>query len=149
MKMAGVAALREHCLLTRNTPSLGTRLAFYKGQPTTQGASSCQRRVSRKGELVAWRREVTSGVGSSTGGATQISQFPVQSRCCFMRGSGFTSQNCQITHFLLLFCPLPLPTRSSLTLTRLLQAFSFPLFWSSNSPLQSFFRKHLCSSHAH
>lgn len=98
---------------------------------------------------MALRREVTSGVSSRTGDATQISQFPLQSRCCLVRGSGFTSQNCQITHFLLLFCPPPLPTRSLLYSDQLLRAFSRPLFWNSSSLLQFFFTKSLCSSCAH
>lgn len=77
VKAAGELLPCGHCLLTRNIPSWGTLLAFNKEQSTPQRDSSCQRQVGRKRELVASRREVTSRMGSRTGGATQISQFPV------------------------------------------------------------------------
>lgn len=102
--------------------------SLYNGQPIAQRASSCKRQVGRKGELVALRREVTSGVGSRTGGATQISQFPVQSRHCLVRrGQGSLPKTAKS---LISFCSsvlLPFLADPSLTLTRLLWAFSCPL----------------------
>lgn len=125
---------------TRNTPSSDTLLTFYKVQPTPQRASSRQRQVGKEEELVASRREVTSGVSGRTGGATQISQFPLQSHCCLMRGSGFTSQNCQITHFLPLFCPPPLPTRSLPYSAQALAGIFTPIALELQLPLQPFLR---------
>lgn len=93
VKAAGKLLPCGHCLLTRNIPSWGTLLTFNKEQSTPQRDSICQRQVGRNRELVASRREVTSRVGSRTGGATQISQFPAQSCCCLVFRSGITSQN--------------------------------------------------------
>lgn len=54
------------------------------------------------------RREVSRGVGRGLGAQPGFLNSLYSPAC----GSGLTSQNCQITHFLLLFCPPSLPSSS-------------------------------------
>ena len=138
---AGSAATSTaSCLPSHNhVPPLNFPWCRQLLQGTAQTPESLQLpEAGWQGELVASRREVTTGVGSGTGGATQISQFPVWSHCCLVRRSRFTSQKCQITHFLLLFCP-PLPTRSLPHSAQALAVIFTPSVPELQLPFQSFF----------